>query len=113
MLEHRVSRNQIDDMHFDFLLEDKIDCRTWRLEAIPKLEGPSIFVKDSSPHKLKWLDVEQSYISGGRGWVKRVEGGIFLGDLPRDPQERILIELRSQTIFGNFELVKNTCRLYL
>ncbi len=113
LLEHRTSQENIFyGFHFDLLLEEGSSCRTWRLESVPILDGPSVLATRLPSHKLHWLTTEQSIVSGGRGWAKRMEGGIFLGALPISQDEAISIELVSETISGGLEIYKTDCRLF-
>ncbi len=112
ILEHRVAKNVIDGLHYDLLIEEDQHCRTWKLEKIPILDGPPVSALLQTPHKLYWLERNESIVSGGRGWAKRVGGGIFLGSLPENDQAAILITLVSETISGCLEISNNYCRLF-
>ena len=113
LLEHRLSNNNPNQFHFDLLIEEEHSCRTWRLDQFPILNGPSVPIVSLPPHKLHWLEREQSIVSGGRGWAKRVEAGTFLGSLSKNNGSVISIELVSATICGRLEVKKNFCRLFL
>ena len=41
LLKHEKTINEILDVHYDFLLENGQDCKTWKLINLPKLDGPS------------------------------------------------------------------------
>ncbi|ABX07995.1 hypothetical protein [Prochlorococcus marinus] len=112
LLEHRSSRYSLNEIHFDLLLEEEHDCRTWRLEDLPKCDGPPVEALASPPHNLYWLERKESVVSGGRGWAKRVEGGIFIGCLPlRGHQSQIAVELVGDSISGVLEIKNNLCNL--
>ena len=111
LLEHRLSKDNCEGIHFDLLLEEVGSCRTWRLQRFPTLDGPLVEAIPLPPHKLHWLEREESIVSGGRGWAKRIEGGFFLGLLPPKDQSKVSIELVSKTISGVFEIRNNLCGL--
>ena len=98
ILEHRVSKDIITGRHFDLLLEEKNACRSWRMETIPFCDGPAVTVIPLDPHKLYWLEVNESAVSGDRGWAKRIDGGYFVGCLPFKIDECVSIsDLRKLT----------------
>ena len=35
LLEHKILRSKLIDIHYDFLIEDQSDCFTWKLHKIP------------------------------------------------------------------------------
>ncbi len=37
LLEHKVSLGKLVDIHYDFLVEDEIECLTWKFLEIPLL----------------------------------------------------------------------------
>ena len=111
LLEHRISQLSLENIHFDLLLEESLACRTWRLEEIPLLDGPFVSVILLPPHKLEWLDKEESIVSGGRGWARRIEGGFFSGEIST-ASDLISVAISSKTISGKLEILKNQCRLF-
>ena len=58
---------------------------------MPRVNGPSVEVTLIAPHKLYWLDREESEVSGGRGWVTRVAKGYFDGCLPTNGDDLVSI----------------------
>ena len=75
------------DPHFDLLLEDPSlpgdrRCRTWRLRADPRASGAA-FGAAIEPHRAGYLDYEGP-VSGGRGAVRRLDGGGVVWE-SRDP----------------------------
>ncbi len=93
LLEHIAHPEDQKGFHFDLLIEDKDNCRTWRLHDFPVLDGPALSVFSIAPHKLYWLERRVGLVSGGRGWVYRLIGGQFKGTLPGDPTELIKLDL--------------------
>ena len=64
--------------HFDLLLEDPAlpgekRCRAWRLRADPRFDAPTP-AEPLPPHRVHYLDYEGP-VSGGRGTVRRLDGG--------------------------------------
>jgi len=110
LLEHRISQLSLENIHFDLLLEESLSCKTWRLEEIPVLDGPWISAILLPPHRLEWLVKQESIVSGGRGWARRIEGGSFSGQLTAE-SDSISVVITSKTISGKLEIIKNQCRL--
>jgi len=102
----------LDGLHFDLLLEDEEFCRTWRLSSIPILDGPAVEALPISPHKLYWLDTEESSVSGGRGWAKRIVFGSFCGSLPSQTVDSVSIEIHSNSLTGCLILKNELCRIF-
>lgn len=77
LLEH----NSPEGVHWDFMVEAEPGSRllTWRLAAIPVfgIEVPVLRIGD---HRRLYLEYEGD-IGGGRGWVRRIDGGesVILG----------------------------------
>ena len=111
LLKHIDAPDDINRIHFDLLLEDGIACRTWRLDQVPVLNGQVVTAICSPLHKLHWLETNDSPVSRGRGWVERIEGGFFKGNLPSSLDSPIEIELLSKTISGLLEINKGFCRI--
>ena len=42
LLEHEVYNSKSKDIHFDFLVENGIDCLTWKFLELPLLNQASI-----------------------------------------------------------------------
>ena len=110
LLEHRISQLSPENVHFDLLLEESLSCKTWRLEEIPVLDGPWISAILLPSHRLEWLEKQESIVSGGRGWARRIEGGFFSGQLTAE-SDSISVVITSETISGKLEIIKNQCRL--
>ncbi len=111
LLEHRLAKFNDQGFHFDLLIEDGSSCRTWRLPTIPIVDGPLVEALLLPPHNLTWLEKKESLVSGGRGWAKRVESGIFHGSLPLDSDQDVALALESKTISGLLEISGNHCRI--
>ena len=77
LLKHEKTINEILDVHYDFLLENGQDCKTWKLINLPKLDGPSVSIFKHSNHRLIWLTIENKLLTNNRGYVQRVDNGTF------------------------------------
>jgi len=111
LLEHTDDPNDPFGKHFDLLLEDDLACRTWRLDAIPVLNGSRIRALPLPFHKLEWLEKKNAPVSGGRGWAKHVFSGFFSGELPSSPIGSISITLHSSALEGSLEIKNDLCSL--
>ncbi len=111
IIQHTLSKESQEGLHFDLLLENGASCRTWRLSSIPILNGPQVEAVLSVPHQLYWLEREESAVSNGRGWAKRIFYGQFHGSLPLNETDFVSIEINSSNISGRLELGNNLCEL--
>ena len=110
-MEHRGAPNDPLGCHFDLLLEDGPSCRTWRLPQIPRLDGPAVEAIPITVHRLAWLDHHDAAVSGGRGWAKRIVGGLFSGSLPINCEDRLSVRLQSTDLKGHLEIEHRLCRI--
>ena len=63
LLEHKVYFSNSLDVHYDFLVENGIDCLTWKFSKIPLLnEGPVGIIRQPN-HRFVWLFREQHELS--------------------------------------------------
>jgi len=111
ILKHVLSKESLDGLHYDLLLEDVNDCRSWRLSSIPLLNGPLVEAIAISPHKLYWLERDESLVSGGRGWAKQIYRGTFSGSFPVSKSEMLSIEIISTTLKGRLQIADSLCRI--
>ena len=103
------------ELHWDLMLEAGGVLRTWRLHAPPLLALPSppsdggegrvrggaVRATASFDHRLAYLDYEGP-VSGGRGTVRRWDGGTFTWEA--DTAEGITILLRGGRLHGRATL---------
>ena len=111
LLKHEKINNKILDIHYDFLLENGQNCKTWKLPIFPELDGESVDIFEHSNHRLIWLTIESKLLTNNRGFVQRVDNGIFktLGlDLESNS---FSILLKGKFISGLFKKNANTCQL--
>ena len=112
MLRHIGAPDDLVGIHFDLLLEDLHGCRTWRLPSVPVLDGKKVEVRISPVHSLDWLNRIEAKVSGGRGWVMRLEAGTYSGNLPIDQHDSVDLDLDSKSISGRLEIKDGFCRIY-
>jgi len=112
LLKHLGSPGDIKGIHFDFLLEGKEFCRTWRLSDIPLLDGPYVESVPIAPHNLYWLDVEEKVVSGNRGVATRVKQGIFLQSFPSVEDSSINLSLIWDQLEVDLVIDENGCRIF-
>ena len=86
--------------HLDLLLESGPACWTWRLPAFPS-PGQDVPAERIADHRLAYLD-HQGPVSGGRGSVRRVDGGAF--DLLEATPQRVVAHLRGTRCAGRIVL---------
>ena len=116
LLEHFGAPDDPGGCHLDLLLEDGDSCRSWRLEAIPLLDGPAVRATPLPPHRLVWLEREAADVSGGRGWARRVVAGTMRSGLPADASLPVRVELEGMAVIGLcdpvvLEISSEQCRL--
>ena len=111
LLRHIDAPDDPRKIHFDLLLEDKKFCRTWRLAEIPNINGPFVEAIASAPHKLKWLDIKEKAVSGGKGWAKRIKKGIFFDSLPLIETSSLYLSASWDNKDVILEINKNSCRV--
>ena len=112
LLRHIIECDDVECIHFDFLLEDKDFCRTWRLSGIPVLDGPYVDSLYSDPHNLYWLDIKKKVVSGNRGVATRVKKGIFFEYLPSLKEEYINLSLKWDDVQADMVIDQHGCRIF-
>ncbi len=111
LLEHKVAQDNSIDIHYDFLVEDKIDCLTWKLFEIPSSNRGFVTIAKQPNHRLVWLSREKHELSRNRGLVRRIDQGTFINlSLKLELQELKLI-LNGELLCGLFEISGDFCRL--
>ena len=111
LLEHKVYSGKSLDIHYDFLVENEIDCLTWKFLKLPLLNQGSIEISKQPNHRLVWLSRIEHELSGNRGFVKRIDHGKFknVSDKLNSEYRRYILD--GQILFGLFEISGNFCRL--
>ena len=111
LLRHTGDPNDAIGIHFDLLIEDVADCRTWKLFKIPTLDAPAQTVIQLPNHKIYWLERSAGKMSGDRGWAQRIYQGFFVGDLPSEESNLLRIELHGTQLQGLLVIQGNQCQL--
>jgi len=111
LLEHEVYNGNSKDIHYDFLVENGIDCLTWKFLKLPLYNQDSIDIIKQPNHRLVWLSRIEHELSGNRGFVKRIDHGIFKNVSDKFDSEYCRIILDGVLLHGLFEISGNSCRL--
>ena len=111
LLEHKVFSANTVDIHYDFLVENGIDCLNWKLSKLPLLNQASIEISQQPNHRLVWLSRVEHELSNNRGFVKRIDNGIFKNVSDKFDSEYYGFILDGELLRGLFEISGNSCRL--
>ena len=111
LLEHEVYNAKSKDIHYDFLVENGIDCLTWKFLKLPLLNQASIEIYKQPNHRLVWLSRIEHELSDNRGFVKRIDHGIFKNVSTDLDSENYRFILNGELLSGLFEISSNSCRL--
>ena len=111
LLEHKVYSANSIDIHYDFLVENGIDCLTWKFLKIPLINQDSIDIIKQPNHRLIWLSRIEHELSGNRGFVKRIDHGIFKNLSNKLDSDYCQLILDGEIFYGLFEISGNSCRL--
>ena len=111
LLEHKVYSPNSMDIHYDFLVENGIDCLTWKFLKIPLLNQASIEITKQPNHRLVWLSRIEHKLSDNRGLVKRIDHGIFKSVSDKFESEYYRFILDGELLYGLFEISANSCKL--
>ena len=110
-IRDRVYSANSFDIHYDFLVENGIDCLTWKFLKLPLLNEASIEISKQPNHRLVWLSREKYKLSDNRGFVKRIDHGIFKNVSTELDSENYRFMLDGELLSGLFEISANSCRL--
>ena len=111
LLEHKVYNANSIDIHYDFLVENGIDCLTWKFLKLPLLNQASIEISKQPNHRLVWLSRIKYELSDNRGLVRRIDHGIFKNVSDKLDSECLRLILDGELLYGLFEISGNSCRL--
>ena len=111
LLEHKVYSDNSLDIHYDFLVENGIDCLTWKFLKLPLLNQSSVEIFKQPNHRLVWLSRIEQELSDNRGFVKRIDHGIFQKISDKLEPEYCRLILDGNLLDGLFEISGNSCRL--
>ena len=111
LLEHKVYSGNSFDIHYDFLVENDIDCLTWKFLKLPLINKASVEIFKQPNHRLVWLSREEHQLSKNRGFVKRIDHGTFKNVSDKLDSQSFQFILDGQLLNGMFEILGNSCRL--
>ena len=111
LLRHEKTNDGIIDVHYDFLLENGKDCKTWKLLKLPELDGSSVEIFQHSNHRLIWLTIECKNLTNNRGFVQRIDNGTFQPLGVGINSNNFSIILKGKFIKGLFKKNADLCQL--
>ena len=111
LLEHKVYTEKSSDIHYDFLVENGKDCLTWKFLKLPLLNQAPVKILKQSNHRLVWLTRLEYELSGNRGFVRRIDHGVFKDVSNKLESETFRFVLNGVILRGLFEISGNSCKL--
>ena len=111
LLEHTVYFANSIDIHYDFLVENGIDCLTWKFLKLPLFNKSSVEIFKQPNHRLIWLSRVEHELSRNRGSIKRIDHGILKNVSDKLDSEFCRFILDGELLHGLFEISGNSCRL--
>ena len=108
LLEHKVYSLNSLGIHYDFLIQNEIDCLTWKFFKLPILNKASIKISKQPNHRLVWLSRIEHELSENRGFVKRIDHGIFKNISDKLDSEFCRLILDGELLNGLFEISGNS-----
>ena len=111
LLEHEVYNAKSKDIHYDFLVENGIDCLTWKFFKLPLLNQSSIEIFKQQNHRLVWLSRIEHKLSGNRGLVKRIDHGTYKKVYEDLDAKCFRFTLDGEHLSGLLEILGSSCRL--
>ena len=111
LLEHQVNSANSLDIHYDFLVENGIDCLTWKFLKLPSSNEGSVKIIKQQNHRLVWLLRKEHELSENRGLVKRIDHGVFKNVSDEFKTEDFRYILDGEILSGLLEISDNFCRL--
>ena len=111
LLEHKILDSKLIDIHYDFLVEDKLDCFTWKFHEIPLLNKGFIKIGKQPNHRLVWLSRVEYELSNNRGFVKRIDHGTCSYISHNQDSQKFKIILNGKFLKGLLIIKGNCCQL--
>ena len=111
LLEHKILRNKLIDIHYDLLLEDRSDCITWKIHEIPALNKGLVEIGKQPNHRLIWLSRVEHQLSNNRGLVKRIDNGTYSYISHNKDSQELNIILNGKLLKGLLTIDGNFCQL--
>ena len=111
LLEHKILGSNLIDIHYDFLLEDQLDCLTWKFHEIPALNKGGLEIRKQPNHRLVWLSRIEYQLSNDRGLVQRIDQGTFSSIFHNKNSPEFQIILKGKLLKGLLTIDGNFCQL--
>ena len=111
LLEHKTIGSKLMDIHYDFLVEDQLDCFTWKFHEIPLLNKGFVKIEVQPNHRLVWLSRVEYQLSNKRGFVKRIDHGTFSYISHNPDCQKLKIILNGKLLEGLLMIDDNLCQL--
>ena len=111
LLEHKIVGSKLLDIHYDFLIEDQLDCFTWKFYEIPLIKKGLVKIEKQPNHRLVWLSRVKHQLSNNRGLVKRIDHGTFSSFFYNKELKEIEINLDGKLLKGVLTIDGNYCQL--
>ena len=111
LLEHKIVGSKLLDIHYDFLIEDQLECLTWKLYEIPLLNKGCVQMRKQPNHRLVWLSRVEYQLSNNRGLVKRIDHGTFSYISHKQDSQELKITLNGTLLKGLLTINGNFCQL--
>ena len=111
LLEHKIFSSKLIDIHYDFLIEDLLECFTWKLHKIPLLNEGFVKIGKQPNHRLVWLSRVEYQLSNNRGSVKRIDYGTFSCISHNQDSQELKVLLDGKLLKGLLIISGNFCQL--
>ena len=111
LLEHKILGGKLIDIHYDFLVEDRSDCITWKFHDIPALNKGFVEIRKQPNHRLIWLSRVEHQLSNNRGFVKRIDHGTFSYISHNQDSQQLKIILNGNFLKGLLTINESFCQL--
>ena len=111
LLEHKILSSKLNEIHYDFLVENQLDCFTWKFHQIPSLNNGFVKIVKQPNHRLVWLSRVEYKLSNNRGLVKRIDHGTFSYISQDEESQELKILLNGKLLNGLFIIDGNFCQL--
>ena len=111
LLQHKVCFTNSFDIHYDFLVENGIDCLTWKFLKLPLSNQASVEISKQPNHRLVWLSRLDYVLSRNRGVVKRIDHGNYINVSQKLDFQELKLILDGNLLNGIFEISGNFCQL--
>ena len=111
LLEHRILGGKLIDIHYDFLVEDRSECITWKFHEIPVINKGFVEIRKQPNHRLIWLSRVEYQLSNNRGLVKRIDSGTFSYISHNQDSQELQIILNGKLLKGLLIINGSLCKL--